>query len=309
MPDPTPIGTAKTRPVIQPAATAELPPTQAATVYWIEWKNSRQIKIDLQRGLTQHIYIFAGTPDQVAKNAAIGGLREGYPHPWEKDTYLTELRFEHHIHGPDLETSTATPGTARESSAYTKVTVTYRQIPCPGRWEEDESSALTSRLEWFDRTDPPRSLKGTREGVPILIPVPVYKRHFPKVFLTPANWAVINGEEGKINLNPWRGRPGGFWQFTGKRSRLLFGKPETRAAYELTLMFRGDPERHHDWWWPVIDPETMLPKQPGRIAPRTRRQAFLDDGIFTMRHIYDRSELDWDTMVPLRGTPCDPPQP
>lgn len=308
---PNPIGSPSTKPIIEPITTASLAPLQPDTSYWVEWKNSRQIRTDLQRGTIVHVYVIAGRPDQVARDASVGGLREGMPHKWEKDAYVAGVTFEHHIHGPDPETAELTPGTARESKGYTKVTVTYRQMPWPGKWEEDYSVALVGRLEWFDRGNPPKQLRGSQEGTSILIPVPTYRRHFPRSMMSRGHWDVVLREIGKTNASAWQTQPANFWLFTGVRSRLLFGDPADTAAWEVTLMFRGDPERHHEWWWPQYIKQEgkpgLLPKNPGPLGDRSRRDAFLEDGIFTNRRIYDSSETDWDTMIPLRGTPRDPP--
>lgn len=208
-------------------------PVQLGETYAVEWKDSRQSAEDLQRGTIIHSYIISGRPDQVAKDQAIGGIRMGYPHPWEKDAYVSNVRFEHWVHGPDPETvgigGDEAPGTDRDARGWTKMTVTYRHMPCPGLWEEEHTVGLISRLEWFDRLDPPRELKGTREGTPILVPVPVYKRHFPKVFLKPLQFKKILDQVGKRSGVPedgWHFRDRGFWLFEGFQDRLLYGNPQ-----------------------------------------------------------------------------------
>jgi hypothetical protein len=240
-----------------------------------------------------HEFIFVGRPDQVAKDASLGVFKLGYPHPWQEHTYLIHVKYEHYIYGPDpQDTTSAAPTTDRDSANYTKLTATYRQMPCPGKWEEQGGVSLISRLEWFDRMDPPRSLRGTREGVSILIPQETYKRHFPKVFLSPAKYNELADEVGRVNGNPWRGRELG----------LLFGDPSQTAAYELTLMWRGDPERHHQWWYPKLNENTYRPPDP---LPGDDRATFYAR-VFDKRSIYPPSEKDWDLIVPLRSTPCDP---
>jgi hypothetical protein len=242
----------------------------------------------------------------VALDASLGNFKLGYPHAWQPDTYVIHVKYEHYLHGPDPDSSRQTPTTQRDSKNYTKVTVTYRQIPCPGQWEEQGGVSLISRLEWYDRLDPPNTLRGTREGVSILIPQPVYKRHFPKVFLSAAKYHEIEQEIGKLNGVPeggWRGYPIGTWLFEGWLPKLLFGDPANTAAYELTLMWRADPERRHQWWFPLIDTNTLRPPVPNEGEDR---ELFLARA-FLKRRIYDPSDKNWDELVPLRGTPCSPP--
>lgn len=299
-----------TNPIITPRAVPVVPietvevPVQPTDSHVIEWKDSRNQAEDIQRGTMVHQLIVAGRPDQAALDASLGGLAVGYPHPWNPHTYVIHVRFEHWSHGPDPDSGEQTPTTDRDSKAYTKMTITYRQMPCPGKWEEQGGVSLISRLEWYDRRDPPQTLRGTREGVSILIPQPVYKRHFPKVFLTPTKYTEIEDEVGMVNGVAWRGRPPGHWLLEGWLPKLLFGDPQQNsAAYELTLMWRADPERHHEWWFPVIDPETLRPATPN--TGESREDFFIR--AFSKRRIYDPSEKIWDELVPLRGTPCDPP--
>lgn len=295
-------------PTYTPITSDQLQPTQLATAYAAEWKGSRPISVDLQRGMMVYIFIIAGRPDQVAKDQTLGGMREGMPHPWETDTYISRVTFEHHIHGPDPSTGYNTPGTARDAQAYTKMTVTYRQMPWPGQWEEDWSVALISRLEWWDHTETPKSIKGTREGVSILHPVPVYKRHFPKVELGPVEWDSILGEIGATNGRPWMHRPISFWQFTGKRARLLYGNPRKRSAWELTLIFRGDPVRHHEWWLPVLDATQKPMQNPPAMGAEDLRTYWINSGAIYRRRLYRISERNWDRLIPRRRTPEGPTQ-
>ncbi len=315
----------RTRPRTTPLLTSEVVGLGAATAveanqpndaYGVEYKDSRRLGEDLQRGTIVHTYIVAGRPDQVAKSQLLGGMNIGDPHPWELHTYVIGVTFGHHIAGPDPDTTTLAPSTARDSKAYTKMIVTYQQRPCPGKWEDEGGSALISRIEWFDRGDSsttpitlPLPLKNTRDGVSILIPVRTYKRHFPKVFLSRKQLDKILDEEGKTNYGPgpdgapWNGKPAGYWLLEQVRHRLLYGDPAIdHAAYELTLFWRGDPERHHEWWWPKYESgpnETMRPMAPTGLT-RAHRMLAMD-----VRTIYDKSILDWDTFVPLRGTACE----
>lgn len=287
---------------VQPIAASEIP-VQPNASHGIEYKDSRNLAEDIQRKTIVHIFIFAGRPDQVELDAALGSIRAGHPHPWEIDSYLVHVKFEHFLHGPDPDTAGQTPTTDRDSKGYTKVTATYRQMPCPGRWEEQGGVALISRLEWFDRFDPPRSLRGTREGVSIMVPHETYKRHFPKVMLSAAKYNELADEVGTVNGFAWRGREPGYWLLEGWLPKLLYGDPANSAAYELTLMWRGDPERHHQWWYPKLNENTYRPPDP---IPGDTRDTFYAR-VFDKRSIYRPSEKDWDLIVPLRGTPCDPP--
>ncbi len=296
-----PITIPRARPV-QPVETVEVP-VQPTDSHLIEWKDSRNQAEDLQRGTVVHVMIVRGRPDQAALDASLGGLAVGYPHPYAPDSYVVHVRFEHYSHGPDPDSDEQTPTTQRDSQNYTKMTVTYRQIPCPAKWEEQGGVSLISRLEWYDRKDPPRTLRNTREGVSILIPQPTYKRHFPKVFLSATKYNEIEDEVGRVNGRTWHGRKPGHWLLEGWLPKLLYGDPTGRAAYELTLMWRGDPERHHEWWFPKIEQGTLRPIEPnaGETRDRFLRRAF------DRRTIYEPSEENWDELVPLRRTPCDPP--
>lgn len=287
---------------VQPVSAVEVP-VQPDASHGIEWKNSGNLSEDIQRGTTVLEFIFAGRPDQVVLDASLGNFALGYPHPWQPDTYIIHAKYEHYLYGPDPDSSRQTPTTQRDSKNYTKVTITYRQMPCPGKWEEQGGVSLISRLEWYDRRDPPNTLRGTREGVSILVPQPVYKRHFPKVFLSAAKYNEIEDEVGTINGQTFRGRVPGHWLFESWLPKLLFGDPTNTAAYELTLMFRADPERHHAWWYPKIDGTTYKPQVPEK--GESREDFFART--FLKRRIYHPSEKNWDELVPLRGTPCSPP--
>jgi len=303
-------------PPVQPSETAILTPRatsipvipavdvlQNADAFGIEWKDSRNQAEDLQRVTMIYVYIVQGRPEQAARSQLLGGITIGSPHNSEPDFYVVHVRFEHYIPGPDPNTATSTPTSARDSAAYTKMTVTYQQRPCPGKWEEDYGVSLIGRLEWFDRSAHPRSLKDTRDGATILIPVPIYKRHYPKVFLTATERVKIRQEIGKVSGATWEGHPAGFWLLTGLQGRLLYGDPKVgRSAWEITVHWRGDPDRHHEWWWVRLHssgPNKFKPRRPADNS-RTAREA-----VMMTRTIYDTSAENWDTFIPLRGTPCE----
>jgi hypothetical protein len=299
-----PITSPRVTPLVQPVGATQKP-IQIDTPESVEWKGSREQSEDLQRGTSVWVHILKGRPDQAAQDQATGGLRLGFPHPFEPHTYLVHAKFEHYIHGADPQTSDNTPTSDRDNVPYTRMTLTYRQMPCPGKWEEEDSIALVSRLEWYDRLDPPHTLQGTRQSVPILIPVPVHKRHFPKVFLSPAQKTKIEETIGLRNGEGWRGRPPGFWLLEGWRTRLLYGDPTVgTAAWEVTLIWRGDPERHHGWWWPILD-DSYRPLTPNVGPPPETREAFFQRAM-KKRTLYGVYEGSFDELVPLRGTPCDP---
>lgn len=296
------IGTPRTTPIGERETAApweEGRATQRILSHAIEFKDSRQISIDIQREKIIHTYIIAGRPDQARLDASKGGLKWGMPHADIEHAYVTNINYTYHVFGPDTETAGdgefLTPGQARDSSAYTKVTVTYTQRPCLGKWEEETSTVLVSRLEWFDKTEQHNPLTDTRQGTPLLFPVPTYKRHFPLVILARTKVDTIRREQSKLNFFVWQDEAPRFWQMTGCRIVLLWGDPTaTTAAYDVTLMWRGDPERLHDWWWPEIVGQRPI-------------------NTFNRRQVYEQTSLDWDVLVPLPVIDCweapVPPEP
>lgn len=287
-------------PVIQSQQAGALPwGEQVASAAWIEEKQSRASQRTITGDTIIYRFLVVGTPSQVTKDPNMGSVKIGYPHPEKRNYFITGITYAPHTFGVDTEqTSLERPTTARDNKPTTLVTITYQLVPPPGLWQEETDTVLITRLEWYDRDG--NSLMNTREGIPLLIPQTIYKRVYRITFLTRDEKVTIENLEGKRNGQVWLKRPAGFWLMEKIRCRLLYGNPtgDDKCAYEVMLQARGDPDRLHQWWFPMTDASGVPISSYDPAHPELA---------FTRRTLYKLDEQDWDKVVPLWGIPTESP--
>lgn len=285
-------------------------PQQSLISRTSEDKQSREIVGDLQRRSITYIWIVRGRPDVAAEDKSIADFSEGKAHPYADFFFVQSVSFRHRSFGGDVNPEGLDTEPAQ---SWTQLTVVYVQRPCPAMFEESQTTSVVSRLEWYSRRGPlgdeatPVQLRGTLQPVSILVPVPVYTRRFLKVKLTDDRIKILDDNVGTVNrvddtgnYPKFRGQEQSFWMFDGYKLTLLYGDPTSGSAwYEVLLIFRGDPQRFHKWFWPVADPEfEALPRRP--------RQGDSYRTLHDEMALYPVSEYNFDKLIPYDKRDCNP---
>lgn len=295
-------------------------PEQNPESYLTEFKNSREITKDLQRESITERWVLRGSPDQAVLDPQIQGYQAGKPHPWFPklpgtatalpNAYLTSIRFKHWSFGTEAVAS----GQQGEAQAWTIMTVTFTQRPCPALYEERWTVALQPMQEWYSIPMTPEEkaagveypgLDGAGQiipsflsksllPVPILRPVPVYQRRYVKIKMTRSTVRLMRQQVGKVNGKVFLEEAPGFWMFDGFDANLLHGNDDINSPdtgwYEITMVFRGDPLRHHQFTAPKIPADALLP-----VDPTKNPELFPDyASLHEFRKQYSFSMMEWD---------------
>lgn len=271
------IGEPATQPsYVQAVATGPTQPTLSQS----EWKNSRVISEDLQRGTISLQYLVDGTPDEVWAGSGTGGFQLGHTAPpWFPYSFLVARQFEHHVYG-DGSTSTAK----------TMATYTYQKRPCFGLYEEDFNISLVGYQTVWSYDNPPQLISGNiAESFNILFPQIVYRRRWPNVRMTAFEMVNLQLLAGKTSSTGFLSQPPGFWLIEGIQAKLLYGKSQQGsiepANWDLSIVFRGDPWRRHEWWIPDFN------RRPETNSFDDMRAAHF------VRTFYQRIAVDFDSLV------------
>lgn len=270
-------------------------PDQVDFTHTTEYKNSRTITKDLQRETIIERWVLRGTPDVANLDASLSAYKTGMPNPWFpknpgggaeglSNSYITSVKFEHLCFG----TNPPNTGTQDEAQAWTIMTVVFTQRPCPALYEEQWTVALQSQSEWYsvpmtpaekqagdeypgrdeEGDAVPTFLSRSLNPVPILRPVPVYQRKYLKIALSKTQLKNLRASVGKLNGLEFMDEEPGYWMFDGMNATLLHGNDDPqrpdRGWYEVLLVFRGDPLRHHQFAAPKKDPQSSMPVNPAR---------------------------------------------
>lgn len=273
-----------------------------------EASGSGNIFGNLQRATVQHWFDIRGTQPEVQINQILAHFHMGDPHPWMdkftdgpyRSSYIIDIRVEGRGFGE-------VAGTDGYGQSWSRVIITYQQRPCPSKFEENVRGALVVRNEWYSRPDAQGIfdyLTGTQETVPVLIPVSIVSRYYPNVFLTVAKIKIIEDALGKLNPVTFRGRDPDVWVLDIAQLSPLFekdpGSMDMDGNYEVTLVFRSDFERKHEWWWPK-------PDDVGRpIRPLTVAGTLTYEDIHNKRRLLNRASTPFEDLVPTNLEACTP---
>lgn len=237
---------------------------------------SRGMRFDLQRTGAMVTFYVAGQPDSVALTPLLQAFKMGELHPWADKPRLSDPYASMFVVNVQIDpwVSGASPpdstdyNTYELTHAWSRVTVTYRQRCDPGGYEEHRRTSLISRGEWYSYLNTPEFgnvvrgyLSGDQRAIPILHRVPILTRHWPKVQLSKGSLTAINNAIGRLNPEEFAGHVQAVWMLDGADVDLLYrtqSGPSEEGYYEVTLVFRGDPVRKHQYWLPITD-ETFRP--------------------------------------------------
>ncbi len=289
-------------------------PGQDGTGTGHESSGSGSVFGNLQRATVQHTFDIRGTQSEAQISQILSNFKVGDPHPWSdlsgqegvfgvspyRSSYVIDIRVEQ-------KTSGAVAGTDDYGQAWARITVTYQQRPCPHRFEQNERDALVVRNEWYSQPDPVTGffepLTGTLETIPVLVPVSIVTRYYPRVELDSGQLRAIRHSLRRLNADEFLGEDAGVWILDGAQLSPLFESDpadESPAGfYEVTLVFRSDFDRMHQWWWPKLDPRTKRPRVP--TVSSDTYASFHDK-----RALYRPTETDFDDLVPTVSSACTP---
>lgn len=295
-------------------------PDQNPDSYLKEYKNSREITKDLQRESIVERWVLRGSPDEATLDPQIQGYQVGKPHPWFPklpgsgsalpNAYLTSIRFKHWSFG----TGAVTSGQQGEAQSWTIMIVTFTQRPCPALYEERWTVSLQAVQEWYSLPMTPEEKEAGEEypgldgdgqtvssllskslvPVPILRPFPVYQRRYVKIKMTRNAIRALRQAVGKTNGRVFLDEDPGYWMFDGFDANLLHGNDDIHSPdtgwYELAMVFRGDPLRHHQYAAPLVTEDGLLPVDPTKNPERYPTYASLHK----LTKQYSFSMIDWN---------------
>ena len=274
-------------------------PAQATTFDVTEYRDSGEIFEDLQTGRIIHQFIVQGGPEEARVSSGLAGIGGGdldgmHPiaHPWVPDAYLVTRSFKHLVHRGDHD------------DRRTLVTCTFQRRPCPYAYEEEDIGSSVSVPMWWSIDNPPQPLTDSGASIPIMLPRRMLKRRYPNVHLTINELQDIRAEQGKTNGSPYAGMLPDYWLFFQLQTRYLYGKFDYGGSviyegnYEVTLVFLGDPIRHHKHWNVKYD-------RPGHIAePVSNSQADMEAAHVVMK-LFPQSDADWNSLIPVPEGACE----
>jgi len=203
-----------------------------------------------------------GTPEEVTDSDLFSGMAIGDPHPLidqggpYSSMYLIDIRVVYQSHGA------ADDDTTNFAQAWSRTTMTYQQRQCLHKPATSTRSALVVYNEWYREIasgGEVESILGTIDTVPVLRPVTVRSHHWDRVFLTADIIEAIKDTLGRTNADAIWGGEAEEWLCDGASWNLLHEKDPDSADvdgwYEVTITFRSDPHRRHEWWTPVLTGE------------------------------------------------------
>lgn len=279
-------------------------PAQSTEVVYHEFKTSREIIEDVQRGTITIQYMIQGTPDEAWRSAGLAGFARGDVHPWYDYGFLVHRSFKHAA----MNDTTA--------GSWTLATFVYQQRPCLSLYEEDFNIALVGYQTWYSYDNIPKPMDGGQfVGINVLYPQIIYRRHWPRVKMQYSLVTQLYESVGTTNghrdfsgpneqFDPFLGHPDGFWLIDGVQAKLLYGRTNPEATedtyWEITIVFRGDPWRHHEHWY-LGTPEQGYPR-PQNNEFNSMAAAHI------RRKVYRPANVKFADLVPISSEGCTPPR-
>ncbi len=234
-------------------------PSQASSAIGHEGQESGEIFSNIQRNTIRLVFMVRGTPEEVKDSDLFAGMAIGDPHPLidqggpYSSTYLIDMRVVYESHGAADDDAT------NFAQAWSRATLTYQQRQCLHKPATSTRSALVVYNAWYREISSGGDVEpilGTLDTVPVLRPVSVRSLRWDRVWLTTEIIESIKDALGKTNAEAIWGGEAEEWLFDGAAWNLLHEKDPDNTDedgwYEVTLTFRSDPHRKHQWWTPVL---------------------------------------------------------
>lgn len=264
---------------LQSAARADSPVQLDNTVPITEWKNSREISIDYQKGVSYHVYDVPGNPAEAILDARLSGVQSGGIHPFSGKAafngffdhyYLEKQSFQHLIRD------------SNPAERLSRVTCIYEQGPCPGAYSQTLRVVTRPILEWYPRSPHPDlgwvTMTGSAQATPIPAPRIVLIRRYRRLRTTLDDLISLARQVGKLGRpeETIGGTNGSAWMFEGLEARMLYGDfmsdstphEYAESTWEVTLYLEGDFTRRHAIWFPKFDAYGMPVTDPTGQANR-----------------------------------------
>lgn len=280
-------------------------PTSPGTVETSYFRESGNIRQDLQSDTIVEQMIVTGNPGEVFKSSAMADTDIASPHPWFPDVtplhgysaqaFCVDRTIQHHVR--------SSTGTER----FSLVTFVYKTRPCPRGWEEEQIGTLIPMPMWWSLDPHPRPLTGQGLAfMTIMVPSFLMRRTYPNVeFSDYEDLKVIMDQQGTTNPEPFALRGPDEWLLQNVRAKLLYGNLSgsnlSNSNWELTLIFLGDPVRKHKHWVTrKVDPWSLE-----KVVPQSNSAEDLE-AAHEPTIVYPRSQIDFNDLVPLPPGACDP---
>lgn len=281
--------------------------TQSDDVSSVEFWETREIEETLQSRKIVHRLVVDGNSDQAYNDIGLAGFRLGDPHPWSsnpnpgplaQDLFCTRRFFQ--------QINTASD----QSQQKTMCTLVYEARTCPFLYEEASDTAYQSYPMWYSAQSPPQALAFPMNPITLQLPITVMSRRWLNVRLDEADVYALRDLQGTRNKDTFAGYGKGIWLLDSVKSRRLWGAPNAASSnpgpesWEITLIFRSDPHRHHEYWTPDTNAVASLesitgPPAPDQIVPHYNLRS-----LHYVRELFPFSSKPFDELLPLNESGC-----
>ena len=140
------------------------------------------------------------------------------------------------------------------------------------------------------------------QGVSVPVPQVLLRRHWPHVEIDATEVRRLGLQQNTTNKTTFADKPAGYWLLESIQAKQLYGGLTTRSAidhYEITIIWRGDPVRHHELWYADFG--------GGVIPIRPASMSFNDLAAVHKRFtIFQPSDLESFNGIIPDGKNCDP---
>mgnify|MGYP001566338991 CR=1 FL=1 len=233
-----------------------------------EIRDTRRIVEDIQRKTIEHTYRILGHPDEALLDVGLMGMDIGDPHPAgisENSTIAARFGSMFVVRREFRKLSDITDAGKR----WSECRVTYQKRTCPLSFEQTFDAVLVAVPNWFALTGPWSHYEGTRlvpdtlngvNPIPLLMPQFTLTRRWPHIKALESTIRLAERHMGERNDEEFLGYPRGTWLCERVRAERLYGPGDgresedpTNEAWDVSITFRGDPFRQHNWWAAIKD--------------------------------------------------------
>lgn len=230
-----------------------------------EFFDTDHIVEDLQTGTITERWLLAGSPTEAQASGALQKYQRGDPHHKHTDHFVVRREFRYHAHSDS------------DTERLTMMTVTWQRMPCPHDYAVSLSTTLVAQQSWWSYDPQPKLIEQAPVGITILRPIQVLTLRVPNVEADAQDLIDVNETAyGRTNKEIFLGKPKGFWLLEDFQARQLYGDHGLfgstgaiiKGHYEILMVLKGDPWRHHERWqinWPAG--VQVIPPPPGEEGP------------------------------------------
>ena len=280
---------------------------QNTDVTAVEYWETREIEETLQSRRMVQRFVVDGNSDQAYNDIGLAGFRLGDPHPWAanadpgplaQDLFCTRRTFQHANNSPE------------KSEQKTIVTLVYEARTCPFLYEEVGDTAYQSYPMWYSASSPPQALAFPMNPITLQLPVDVMIRRWLNVKLDENAVYALKKLKGSRNPQPFAGEDIGVWLLDSIKTRRLWGAPNAASSnpgpesWEISLSFRSDPHRHHEYWTPDTNGTAVLESITGPPDPNTIVPHYSLRSLHNVRELFPLCPKSFDELLPLNETGC-----